>query len=172
MAIVKAVRGKKPKIGSNCYIADNVSIIGDVIIGDNCSLWYNAVIRGDVNYIRIGNEVNIQDGAVVHCNYQDSVSVIEDRVSVGHNAIIHGARIEHDVIIGMGAIIMDHAVVGHSSIIAAGSVLTKHTVIEPGSVFGGTPAKLIKKYKPDDLNRMTRRSAEHYLMYKKWYQEE
>lgn len=171
MPVIKSVRGKDPVLGANCYIADNVVIIGDVVIGDNCSFWYNAVIRGDVNSIRIGNDVNIQDGAVIHCNYRDSVSIINDRVSVGHNAIIHGATIEEDVIIGMGAIIMDHAIVGHSSIIAAGAIVTKHTVIEPGSVYGGAPAKLIKKYKPEDLNRMTRRSAEHYLMYKKWYED-
>ena len=170
MYVIKAVRGKEPEIGLNCYIADNVVIIGDVIIGDNCSLWYNAVIRGDVNYIRIGNDVNIQDGAVIHCNYKDSVSILHDRVSVGHNAIVHGATIEEDVIIGMGAIVMDHAVVGHSSIIAAGAVVTKNTIIEPGSVYGGAPAKLIKKYNPDELKRMTRKSSEHYLMYKKWYE--
>jgi len=158
-------------LGSNCYLCDNVVITGDVIMGDNCSVWYNAVIRGDVNYIRIGNDVNIQDGAVLHCNYKDSVTILGDRVSVGHNAIIHGAHLEHDIIVGMGAIIMDHAHVGHSSIIAAGSVVTKHTVIEPGSVYGGTPAKLIKKYDPEELNRMTRRSAEHYIMYTGWYRE-
>ncbi|MCF8221563.1 MAG: gamma carbonic anhydrase family protein [Bacteroidales bacterium] len=171
MAIIKAVRGKEPVLGSNCYLCDNVVITGDVIMGDNCSVWYNAVIRGDVNYIRIGNDVNIQDGAVLHCNYKDSVTILGDRVSVGHNAIIHGAELEHDIIVGMGAIIMDHAHVGHSSIIAAGSVVTKHTVIEPGSVYGGTPAKLIKKYDPEELNRMTRRSAEHYIMYTGWYRE-
>ena len=170
MAIIKSVRGKNPSLGKNCYITENAVIIGDVIIGDNCSVWYNAVIRADVNSIRIGNDVNIQDGAVIHCNYKDSVSIIHDRVSIGHNTIVHGAIIEHDVILGMGAIIMDHARVGHSSIIAAGAVVTKHTIVEPGSVYGGTPARLIKKYKPDELVRMTRRSAEHYIMYKGWYE--
>lgn len=172
MALIKSVRGMTPAIGEGCYIAENVVVIGDVVIGDNCSLWYNAVIRGDVNSIRIGNEVNIQDGAVIHCNYKDSVSIIGNRVSVGHNAIIHGAVIEDNVLVGMGAIVMDHVRVGHSSIIAAGAVVTKNTIIEPGSVYGGTPARLIKKYDPGQLGRMTGKSADNYLMYKKWYGEE
>ena len=112
MPIIKSLRGFNPVLGKNCYLAENCVIVGDVIIGDDCTIWYNAVIRGDVNSIRIGNSVNIQDGAVVHCNYRDSVSIIEDNVSIGHNAIVHGARLEEGVLVGMGAIVMDHAVIG------------------------------------------------------------
>lgn len=170
MALIKSVRGYDPKFGANCYLSENATIIGDVIMGDNCSVWYNVVIRGDVNYIRIGDSVNIQDGAVIHCNYKDSVSLLGNNVSIGHNAIIHGATIEDNVLIGMGSIIMDHAVVGESSIIAAGAVVTKHTIIEPGSVFGGIPARLIKKYEPEEIKEMTLKSARQYLMYKKWFE--
>lgn len=170
MALIKSVRGYDPKFGTNCYLSENATIIGDVIMGDNCSVWYNVVIRGDVNYIRIGDNVNIQDGAVIHCNYKDSVSLLGNNVSIGHNAIIHGATIEDNVLIGMGSIIMDHAVVGESSIIAAGAVVTKHTIIEPGSVFGGIPARLIKRYEPEEIKEMTLKSARQYLMYKKWFE--
>ena len=167
---MKPLRGYTPRIGENCYLAENCVIIGDVVMGDNCSVWYNAVIRGDVNSIRIGNMVNIQDGAVIHCNYKDSVSIIEDNVSIGHNAIIHGARLNKGVLVGMGAIVMDHAEIGSNSIIAAGAVVSKHTVVEPGSVYAGVPAKKIKQYDPEHLGRLTNRSAENYLMYKEWYE--
>jgi len=170
MALIRSVRGFDPEFGKNCYFAENATIIGDVIMGNECSVWFNSVIRGDVNSIRIGDRVNIQDGAVIHCNYKDSVTIIGDNVSIGHNAIIHGAKLANNVLIGMGAIIMDHAVIGESSVIAAGAVITKHTVVEPGTVYGGMPAKLLKKYDPEHLKRMTLRSAEHYIMYKEWFE--
>jgi len=169
MATIIPLRGKTPIFGERCFFAENSTIIGDVIMGDDCSIWFNAVIRGDVNSIRIGNLVNIQDGAVVHCNYRDSVTIIEDNVSVGHNAIIHGAHVGKNVIIGMGAIVMDHSVIGEGSIIAAGTVITKNSVVDPGTVYGGTPGRLIRKQRPEDLSRLTKRSAEHYKMYMKWY---
>jgi len=171
MAHIKPLRGITPTFGQRCFLADNATVIGDVILGDDCSVWFNTVIRGDVNYIRIGNSVNIQDGAVIHCNYRDSVVIIEDNVSIGHNAIVHGAHIGENVLIGMGAIIMDHARVGENCIIAAGTIITKNTIIESGSVFGGTPGSLIRKQKPEELRRLTKRSAEHYKMYVKWYWE-
>lgn len=172
MALIKEVRGFKPRIGKGSYIAENATIIGDVVIGEECSIWFNAIIRGDVNSIRIGDGVNIQDGAVLHCNYNDSVVTIGNNVSVGHNAIIHGAEIKSNVLVGMGAIIMDHAVIGENSVIAAGAVVTKHTVIPPGSVYGGMPARLIKQYEPSQLGRMTGLSAENYKKYLKWFEEE
>ena len=141
-------------------------IIGDVKMGNDCTIWFNAIVRGDVNSIRIGNSVNIQDGAIIHCNYQDSVSIIGDNVSIGHNAIIHGATIEEAVLIGMGAIVMDHAIVKRNSIIAAGAVVTKHTIIEEGSVYAGIPATRIKGYNPEQLREITLRSAEQYKMYR------
>lgn len=169
MPIIKPLRGFTPVLGKNCYLAENCVIVGDVILGDDCTIWYNAVIRGDVNSIRIGNSVNIQDGAVIHCNYRDSVSIIGDNVSIGHNAIIHGAKLEEGVLVGMGAIVMDHAVIGKNSVIAAGAVITKNTVTEPGSVYAGVPAVKIRQFDPADLGRMTMRSAENYKMYREWY---
>lgn len=169
MAIIKPLRGFIPEIGKNCYLTETSIVVGDVKIGENCSIWYNAVIRGDVNSIRIGNNVNIQDGAIIHCNYKDSVSIIGNNVSIGHNAIVHGAKIEDGVLIGMGAIIMDHAVVGKNSLIAAGAVVTKHTIVESGSVYAGVPAKLVKKYDPDQLGKTTLKSAENYKIYAEWY---
>ncbi len=141
-------------------------------MGNDCTIWFNAVIRGDVNSIRVGNNVNIQDGAILHCNYKDSVTIIGDNVSIGHNAIIHGAKVENGVLIGMGAIIMDHALLGENSVIAAGAVVTKHMVIEPGSVYAGVPAKKIKSFTPEELGRITLKSAENYKMYREWYKEE
>ncbi len=140
-------------------------------MGNDCTIWFNSVIRGDVNSIRVGNNVNIQDGAILHCNYKDSVTIIGDNVSIGHNAIIHGAKVENGVLIGMGAIIMDHAILGENSVIAAGAVVTKHMVIEPGSVYAGVPAKKIKSFTPEELGRITLKSAENYKMYREWYKE-
>lgn len=169
MAIIKSLRGFTPEFGKNCFFTETSVIVGDVIMGDDCTIWFNAIIRGDVNSIRIGNGVNIQDGAVIHCNYKDSVSTIRDNVSIGHNAIVHGATIEEGVLIGMGAIVMDHAIVKKNSIIAAGALVTKHQVIESGSVYAGVPARRIKGYDPEQLGRMTLRSAENYKMYREWY---
>ncbi len=171
MALIRKVRGFDPKFGNNCFLAENSTILGDVIIGNDCSIWFNAVIRGDVNSIRIGDKVNIQDGAVLHCLYQKSVIEIGDNVSIGHNVIIHGAKIHDNVLIGMGAIIMDHAVIGENSIIAAGALVLDSTIIEPGSIYGGVPAKRIKSIDPNQTREMIERIANNYLMYAKWYEE-
>jgi carbonic anhydrase/acetyltransferase-like protein (isoleucine patch superfamily) len=171
MAIIKSVRGFTPRFGQGCFFAENSVIIGDVTAGEGCSFWYGSVIRGDVNTITIGNRVNIQDGAVLHCNYRDSVTTIGDNVSIGHNAIVHGATIGNNVLIGMGAIVMDHAVVEDNSVIAAGAVITKHMRIEAGSVWSGVPASRLKSFEPGQLKRMTERSAEHYIMISGWYRE-
>lgn len=172
MALIKKVRGFEPKFGVNCYFSENCTIVGDVILGNNCSIWFNAVVRGDVNSIRIGNKVNIQDGAVLHCLYQKSTIEIGNNVSIGHNVIIHGAKIHDNVLIGMGAILMDNAVIGENSIIAAGALVLENTVVEPGSIYGGIPAKRIKSIDPKQTREMIERIANNYLMYAKWYDEE
>jgi carbonic anhydrase/acetyltransferase-like protein (isoleucine patch superfamily) len=169
MALIKKVRGFEPVIGKNCYLADNATIIGDTIIGDNCSIWFNTVIRGDVNSIRIGNKVNIQDGTVLHCLYQRSVIEIGDNVSIGHNVVIHGAKICNSVLIGMGSIILDNAVIGENSIIAAGALVLAGTIVEPGSLWGGVPAKFIKKVDPEQNREMIGRIADNYLTYAGWF---
>ena len=145
MAIIKSVRGFTPEIGEDCFIAENAAIIGDVKMGDGCSIWYGTVLRGDVNSIRIGNGVNIQDGSVLHTLYEKSTIEIGYHVSVGHNVTIHGAKIEDYALIGMGSTLLDHAVVGEGAIVAAGSLVLSNTIIEPGSIWGGVPAKFIKK---------------------------
>ncbi len=172
MALIKSVRGFTPKMGENIFLAENATIIGDVIIGDDCSIWYNAVLRGDVNSIRIGNRVNVQDGTVIHTLYQKSVSIIGDDVSIGHNVVIHGAKIENGALIGMGAIVLDHAVVGEGAIIAAGSVVLSGTHVEPGSIYAGVPAKFVKKVDLEQSKEMNQKIARNYLMYSGWYKEE
>ena len=172
MALIKSVRGFTPKIGNNVFLADNAAIIGDVVIGDDCSIWYNTVLRGDVNSIKIGNRVNIQDGTVIHTLYQKSVTEIDDDVSVGHNVVIHGAKIEKGALIGMGAIVLDHAVIGEGALIAAGSVVLSGTQVEPGSIYAGTPAKFIKKMDPEQSKEINQKIAANYLMYSSWYKEE
>lgn len=172
MALIKEVRGFTPEIGSNTYLADNATIIGDVVIGKDCSIWFNAVLRGDVNSIRIGDRVNIQDGTVLHTLYQKSVVEIGDDVSVGHNVVIHGAKIENGALIGMGAIVLDHAVVGEGAIIAAGSVVLSGTQVEPGSIYAGVPAKFVKKVDSDQAKEMNQKIAKNYLMYSGWFKEE
>lgn len=169
MALIKSVRGFTPKLGNECYLAENATVVGDVITGNNCSFWFNSVVRGDVNSIRIGNKVNIQDGAVIHCTYEKTKTLIGDNVSIAHNAIIHGATINNNVLIGMGAIIMDNAVIGENSIVAAGSLVLENTIIEPGSIFGGSPAKKIKSVDISKSKEMIEKIAENYLMYFKWY---
>ena len=171
MALIKSVRGFTPQFGKNCYLADNATIIGDVEIGDDCSIWLNAVLRGDVNSIRIGDRVNIQDGTVIHTLYQKSVSVIGNDVSIGHNVIIHGAEIKEGALIGMGAIVLDHAVVGEGAIIAAGSVVLTGTKVEPGSIYAGVPAKFVKKVDPEQSKGMNQKIANNYLMYAGWFQD-
>lgn len=172
MALVKSLRGFTPLFGKNCFLAETATVIGNVVAGDECSFWYNTVLRGDVNSIRIGNRVNIQDGSVLHTTYLKTVIEIGDNVSVGHNVILHGARIESNVLIGMGAIIMDNAVIGENSIIAAGSVVLENTIVEPGSVFGGVPARLLKKTDPILTNETIQRIANSYPFYASWYKEE
>jgi carbonic anhydrase/acetyltransferase-like protein (isoleucine patch superfamily) len=170
MALIKPVRGIHPKIGNNCFLADNATIVGEVVMGDNCSMWFNAVVRGDVNSITIGNNTNIQDGAVVHCTYQKAATVIGNQVSIAHNAVVHGCTIEDNVLIGMGAIIMDHAVVKTGAIVAAGAIVLQHTVIEAGSIYAGNPAKLIKKVSPEQTEMITR-TASNYIYYMEWFKE-
>ena len=169
MALIKQVRGFDPKFGKNCYLAENATIIGDVIIGDDCSFWFNTVIRGDVNSIRIGNKVNIQDGTVLHTLYEKSTVDIGDNVSVGHNVTIHGAKIEKNVLVGMGATILDHAVIGENSIIAANSLILTGTKVEPNSIYAGVPAKRIKTIEPGQSKEMIQKIANNYLMYAGWF---
>ena len=169
MAIIKSVRGFTPEIGKNVYMAENAVIIGDVVIGDDCSIWFSTVIRGDVNSIRIGNKVNIQDGSVLHTLYQKSTIDIGDNVSVGHNVTIHGAKIEDNVLIGIGATVLDHAVIGSNSIIAANSLVLTGTIVEPNSIYAGVPAKKIKEIEPEQTKEMIEKIANNYLMYAEWY---
>jgi carbonic anhydrase/acetyltransferase-like protein (isoleucine patch superfamily) len=169
MPLIKSVRGFTPKFGENCYLADNATIIGDVVIGRDCSIWFSTVLRGDVNSIRIGDGVYIQDGSVLHTLYQKSTIEIGDYVSIGHNVTIHGAKIEDYALIGMGATLLDHAVIGKGSIVAAGSLILSNMIIEPGSIWGGVPAKFIKKVDPEQAKELNRKIAHNYLMYSDWY---
>lgn len=169
MALIKAVRGKTPKWGDDCFIAENATIVGDVTIGNQCSVWFQAVVRGDVNAIHIGNKVNIQDGAVIHCTFEKSKTIIEDSVSIGHNAIVHGCHLKSNVLVGMGAIIMDHAVVESYCIIAAGAVVPANTHCESGYIYAGIPAKKLKKV-PEELRKgEIERIANNYLHYAHWF---
>jgi carbonic anhydrase/acetyltransferase-like protein (isoleucine patch superfamily) len=170
--IVKKINGKSPQIPSDCYVAENATIIGDVSIGENCSIWFNAVIRGDVNSITIGNKVNIQDGAIVHCTYKKHPTVIGNNVSIGHNAIVHGCIINDNVLIGMGAIVMDNCVVNSNSIIAAGAVVTQNTTIESGAIYAGVPAKKVKDIDASNFAGEIERISNNYVMYSSWYKEE
>ena len=172
MALIKSVRGFTPEIGENCFLADNATIIGDVKIGDDCSFWFCFFLHGDVNSIRIGNGVNIQDGTVLHTLYEKSTIEIGDHVSVGHNVTIHGATVKDYALIGMGSTILDHAIVGEGAIVAAGSVVLSKTVIKPGELWGGTPAKFIKMVDPEQSKEINQKIAKNYLMYSKWYEEE
>lgn len=167
--ILKELNGKKPKLGKNCFVAENAVIIGDVEIGANCSVWYSAVIRGDVHYIKIGNKVNIQDGAVIHATYKKHPTNIGNNVSIAHNAIVHGCTIKDNVLIGMGAIVMDNCVVNSNSIIAAGAVLTKNTIVESGSIYAGVPAKKVKDISAELLSGEIERIADAYIKYANWY---
>ena len=169
MGLIKSVRGFTPKLGKGCYVAETAVIIGDVIAGDQCSFWFSVVVRGDVNSIRIGNKVNIQDGTVLHCLYQRSVIEIGHNVSIGHNVVIHGANIHDNVLIGMGAILLDNSVIGENSIIAAGSVVLAGTLVEPGSIYGGVPARRLKDVDPQQTSEMINRIADDYIMYSGWY---
>lgn len=172
MPLIKSVRGFTPEIGENCYIAENATIIGDVIIGKDCSIWFNAVLRGDVNSIRIGDKVNIQDGTVIHTLYEKSVSIIGNNVSVGHNVVIHGAEVKEGALIGMGAVVLDHAVIGEGAIIAAGSVVLSGTIVEPGTIYAGVPAKFVKKVDTAQSKEMNQKIANNYIMYAGWFKED
>ena len=169
MALIKSVRGFTPKMGSNCFLADNATIIGDVVMGDDCSIWFNTVLRGDVNSICIGNRVNIQDGSVLHTLYEKSTVEIGDDVSIGHNVTLHGACIHNKALIGMGATLLDHAIVGEGAIVAAGALVLSNTIIEPYTLWGGVPAKFIKKVNPAQSKELNQKIANGYLMYVSWY---
>ena len=167
--LVKSILGKKPIWGNNCFFADNATVIGDVVIGDFCSIWFNTVIRGDVNKIRIGNNVNVQDGSVIHATYKKSSTSIGNYVSLGHNAIIHGCKIDDFVLIGMGGIVMDNAIINSNSIIAAGSVILENTIVESNSIYAGIPAKKIKSIEQSKSKKEIERIAINYLTYSSWY---
>lgn len=169
MPVILPVKGISPGFGNNCYIAPNATIVGEVIMGDDCSVWFNAVIRGDVNSITMGNKVNVQDGAVIHCTYLRAATRIGNNVSIGHNAIVHGCVIHDNVLIGMGAIVMDNAEIGSNSIIAAGAVVLENTRIEPGSIYAGVPAKKVKDTPEAMISGEINRIADNYVMYSGWY---
>ncbi len=171
MQIIKPVNGKRPQIPEDCYVAENATIVGDVTFGKQCSVWFNAVIRGDVHYIKIGDKVNIQDGAVIHATYQKSPTTIGNNVSIGHNAIVHGCTIKDNVLVGMGSIIMDDCVVESNSIIAAGAVVTKNTHVESGSIYAGVPAKKVKDISEELISGEIDRIANNYIKYAGWFKE-
>ncbi|MBA10194.1 MAG: gamma carbonic anhydrase family protein [Bacteroidetes bacterium] len=172
MPVIKPVNGKLPQIEEDCFIAENATIVGDVIIGNQSSIWFSAVIRGDVNSIKIGNKVNIQDGAVVHATYKTSPTNIGDNVSIGHNAIVHGCTIHDNVLIGMGSIVMDDCIIESNSIIAAGAVVTKNTVVPSGSIYAGTPARKIKDISKELISGEINRIANNYVKYSNWFSDD
>lgn len=169
MPLIVPVRGFTPKVGKDCFLADNCTLVGDVTLGDECSVWFNTVLRGDVNTITIGNRVNIQDGTVLHTLYEKSTIEIGDDVSIGHNVTLHGCKIKDYALVGMGAVVMDDAVVGPGAIVAAGAVVLSRTVIGPNELWGGAPAKFIKMVEPEKAKEMNRKIANNYLMYSQWY---
>lgn len=171
MALIKTISGITPQFGRDVYLAENATLIGDVVMGDECSVWFQAVVRGDVNSIRIGNRVNIQDGAIIHGTYQKAATRIGDRVSIGHRAIVHGCIVEDDVLIGMGAIVMDHAYLHSNSIIAAGAVVLENQIVEANSIYAGVPAKKVKAVDPANIEQI-RRIASNYVTYSSWYEPE
>lgn len=170
MALIKTVRGFAPRFGKACFIAENATVVGEVTMGDNCTVWFNAVIRGDVHSITIGNNTNIQDGAVIHCTYQKAKTVIGNNVSIAHNAVVHGCTVEDNVLIGIGAIILDDAIVGSNSVIAAGAVVLPGTKVEPDSIYAGMPAKKVKDITPE-MREVIQRTARNYPMYAEWFKE-
>lgn len=170
MAIIKPLRGHTPKFGSDCFLAETAVVVGEVSMGDNCTVWFNAVVRGDVHSITIGNNTNIQDGAIIHCTYQRAATVIGNDVSIAHNAIVHGCTVHDRVLIGMGAIVMDGAVIGSESVIAAGAVVLPGTIVEPGSIYAGTPARRVKEISQEMQDVITR-TARNYPMYATWYKQ-
>ncbi|TPE43857.1 gamma carbonic anhydrase family protein [Pontibacter mangrovi] len=168
MPVILPVKGVRPQMGEGCWIAENATLVGDVVMGDECSVWFNAVIRGDVNSIRIGNKTNIQDGAVIHCTYERAATTIGNNVSIGHKAIVHGCTVQDNALVGMGAIVMDNAVVGENCIIAAGAIVLENTVCEPGWIYAGIPAKKIKQLSPEQIEGLAR-TANNYVMYSGWF---
>jgi carbonic anhydrase/acetyltransferase-like protein (isoleucine patch superfamily) len=171
MKIIKAVKGKFPQIPEDCYVAENATIVGEVSMGKNCSVWFNAVIRVDVHFIKIGDKVNVQDGAVIHATYQKSPTTIGNNVSIGHNAIVHGCTIQDNVLIGMGSIIMDDCVIESNSIVAAGAVVSKNTIVESGTIYAGVPAKKIKDISKELISGEIDRIANNYVEYSSWFKE-
>jgi len=171
MAHIQSVRGIDPKIGKNCFLAETAVVIGDVTMGEGCSIWFNAVLRGDVNSIKIGNHVNIQDGSVLHTLYQKSIIEIGDYVSIGHNVTIHGAKINDYALIGMGAVVLDYAEIGEGAIVAAGALVLSNTVVPPYTLWAGVPAKFIKNVEPKQTNEINHRIAQNYSLYASWYQD-
>jgi carbonic anhydrase/acetyltransferase-like protein (isoleucine patch superfamily) len=171
MALILPVNGKHPSFGNNCFLAENSTVTGDVIMGEHCSVWFTAVVRGDVHYIRIGNKVNIQDGAIIHCTYQKAPTNIGNNVSIGHRAIVHGCTVHDNVLIGMGAIVMDHAVIGENSIIGAGAIVLENTIVEPGSIYAGIPARRVKDVDQENFKYLIERISNNYVMYSEWYKQ-
>ncbi len=169
--IIKSVNGKYPEIPEDCFVAENATVVGDVVMGNECSIWFNAVIRGDVHYIKMGHRVNVQDGAVIHATYQKSPTNIGDNVSIGHNAIVHGCTVKDNVLIGMGSIVMDDCIIESNSIIAAGAVVTKNTHVESGSIYAGVPAKKVKDISEALLTGEIHRIAENYVTYSGWFKD-
>ncbi len=172
MALIKSCRGNSPQIPTSCWLAENTTIVGEVIMGENCSVWFNAVIRGDVNTISFGNNVNIQDGAVIHCTYEKTKTTLGNNVSVGHNALVHGCTVDDNVLIGMGAIVMDNCVIESGCIIAAGAVLLEGTHVTSGSIWAGVPAKKVKDLSPEMFEGEVKRIANNYRMYASWFEKE
>ncbi|WP_053978148.1 gamma carbonic anhydrase family protein [Mangrovimonas xylaniphaga] len=171
MPVIKPVNGRFPQVPEDCFVAENATIVGEVSMGSQCSVWFNAVIRGDVHFIKMGDKVNIQDGAVIHATYQKSPTTIGNNVSIGHNAIVHGCTVHDNVLIGMGSIVMDDCVIESNSIIAAGAVVTKNTVVESGSIYAGVPAKKVKDISEDLISGEIDRIANNYVKYSSWFQE-
>lgn len=169
MALILPVKNIHPKFGNNCFLAENATVVGEVTMGDDCSVWFNAVVRGDVNSITIGNKVNIQDNAVIHCTYQKAATLIGNNVSIGHTAIVHGCTLYDNVLVGMGAIVMDHAVVHENVLIGAGSVVLENSVLESGFIYAGSPAKKIKELSAEEFKNTIERIANNYVMYAGWF---
>jgi len=172
MALIKSVKGIAPRFGADCYFSENATIVGDVHAGDNCTFWFQCVVRGDVHFIKLGNNVNVQDGAILHCTYEKAPLTIGNNVSIGHRAIVHGCTIEDNVLIGMGAIVMDHAYIEKNSLIAAGSVVLENTRVESGSIYAGIPAKKVKELSPEHFKNINERIANNYVKYASWFKEE
>ena len=172
MALIKSVNGVSPKFGNNCYLAENATVVGDVEMGDDCSVWFTAVVRGDVNWIRMGNKVNIQDGAIIHCTYKKFPTLLGNNVSVGHRAIVHGCTIHDNVLVGMGAIVMDNVVVESNVLIAAGAVVLENSVLESGYIYAGVPAKKVKPLSIELFKDSIERIANNYVMYSSWFKED